>query len=183
ASISITNYRRFATAPSSPELLDAVTSTIGGFVVPAGIEDLGVLPVGSVVTLDGTGSLKVSVTASLLAAVNPLASASLPAPVPSVVLKAGESISVGAEILLSGEYQVRVVKTAERSIRLAYYRKSGSSFSIKATAEAGIAAQVGDNDILGRLILGVCSDAKEDGEVVKWEGFCTDMIGVIYGYD
>ena len=167
ASASIANYRRFATKPSPPELVDDIQSTIAGFVIPADIEDFEASPVGSVVTINGTGSLKFSATANLLTAVNPLASASLPAPLPPVALKAGGSISVGVAVQLSGEYQVRLTKSGPQQVRLGFYRKSGTAFSIKATASAGVSANVGEGDILGKLISAISSDGKADTDQLQ----------------
>jgi hypothetical protein len=176
ASSSITNYHRFPTKPTAPSLIDAVTSTIAEFVIPADIEDFESLPVGSVVAINGTGSLKVSGTVNLLAAINPLASASLPAPLPAVALKAGGSIAFGADVQITGEYQIRVIKSRQQQVRLGYYRKSGTAFSIKATASAGIAANVGDGDILGQLISAISSDAKTDADELRKGGLPPDQI-------
>jgi len=176
ATVTVTNYRLFATKPTAPDLVDAVASTLGSFVLPADIEDLQALAIGAVVTLNGAGSLKFSATTNLMAAVNPLASASLPAPLPAVALKGGGSISVGASVQLTGEYQIRVSKVDQNLVRLAYYRKTGTAFSVKATASAGISGTVSDEDVLGKLLSAISSDPQADSDELKKADLPSDQI-------
>lgn len=161
-SVSFANYRLFSVKPTPPELVGAVCETVGQFAIPADIEDFAALNQGEIVTIVGNGALKFSASANLLAAVNPLASATLPAPLPTVALKGGGSITVEADVQLSGEYQVRVSKAATDKIRLGYYRKKAGTLDIKATASLGVTAKVGDSDIIGSLMSAISSDAKTD---------------------
>lgn len=179
SSVSIANFRRFTTTPAAPELVEAVKATVAEFVLPGDIEDLRDMPVDTIVTLAGSGTLKLSGTVELLAAVNPLASATLPAPLPSVALKAGGSINVGASIEITGEYQIRIIKSDPDRIRLAFYRKAGAAFDIKATASAGLAAGIGTTDILARLIAAVSSDAKADTDELARAGLAPGEIQAI----
>jgi hypothetical protein len=179
AVVTIANYRRFTTKPSAPELVAAVKDTVAGFIIPGDLEDLQALPAGSIVTLNGTGTLKFSATADLLAAVNPLASASLPAPLPTVALKSGGSITVSTDVQLTGEYQIRAVKTGAQQIRLAYYRKSGQALAVKATASVGISAEVGGTELLTKVISAISSNAKVDEEELKKAGLTAGQIQAI----
>ncbi|PYU21208.1 MAG: hypothetical protein DMG30_18305 [Acidobacteria bacterium] len=176
AGVAIVNYRPFTTRPSAPQFLDAVKDTVAGFVIPGDIEDLEALSLGTIVTLTGTGTLKFSATADLLAAVNPLASASLPVPLPTVALKGGGSITIGADVEITGEYQIRVLKYGEQQVRLAYYRKSREAFSVKVKASAGVSANVGESDILGKLMSAISSDAKADAQEFERAGLPPDQI-------
>ncbi len=175
-SITITDYRRFTVRPVAPSLADAVRDTVAQFKIPADIEDLQNLAPGEIVTINGTGLIKFSATADLLTAVNPLASASLPAPLPTVAIKAGGSISVGADIELSGEFQIRVSKIDANIVRLAYYRKSGETLDVKVTASAGLSANIGDGDIIGTLMSAISSDAKADADELKRSALTADEI-------
>jgi len=166
-SLSLTDYRRFTTKPTAPQLIDAIRETISQFSIPADIEDLQSLHAGEVLTINGTGSIKFSATADLLAAVNPLASASLPAPLPSVALKGGGSISIGADVQLSGEFQIRVTKVDDNAVRLGYYRKAGEAVSVNVTASVGASADIGDTDVIGKLMSAISSDAKADTDELR----------------
>jgi hypothetical protein len=181
ASVTITHYRRFAMKPVPPALLDAVNSTVAGFIIPGDIEDLEALPPGSVLTLNGVGTLKFCATADLLTAVNPLASVALPAPLPAVSLKAGGSITIGAEVQLSGEYQIRILKSSQQQLRLSYYRKSGEAFSVNVTASVGIAGGTAGSDFLGMIISAISSDGKADEDELKKAGLSADEIAGIEG--
>jgi hypothetical protein len=156
-----------------------VKDTIAGFSIPGDIEDLDGLPTGSVVTLNGTGTLKFSATANLLTAINPLASAALPAPLTAVALSAGGSVTVGASVQLTGEYQLRVVKNEAKQVRLAYYRKSGQELEIKATASFGISADIGSSELLGKLMAAISSDPKADEDELKRAGLTDGEIQAI----
>jgi hypothetical protein len=179
AFVTITHYRRFAMKPVPPALIDAVSSTIAGFIIPGDIDDLEALLPGSILTLNGVGTLKFSGTADLLTAVNPLASVALPAPLPAVSLKAGGSITIGTDVQLTGEYQIRILKSSQQQLRLAYYRKSGEAFSVKATASVGISGGTAGSDILGKVISAISSDGKADEEELKKAGLSADEIAGI----
>lgn len=169
-SASFTNYRKFSVKPTPPQLTDAVRDTVAQFTIPADIEDLQALVPGQIVIVDGTGSITFSATADLLTAVNPLASASLPGPVGTVAIKAGGSVTICANVQLSGEYQIRITKVAEDLIHLAYYRKADQTLDVKATASEGLSATVGDTDLLGKLISAISADPKADTDQLKKAG-------------
>ncbi len=170
ASASFTNYLKFSVKPSAPRLPDAIRETVAQFMIPADIEDLQALMPGQIVVMEGKGSLKFSATADLLTAVNPLASASMPAPLSEVAIKAGGSMTVGADIELNGEYQVRVNKVANNLVHLAYYHKKGSAFDVKVNASLGLSATFGETDLLGKLMSAMSSDPKADADQLKKTG-------------
>lgn len=169
-SASITNYRKFSVKPTPPQLTDAIRDTVAQFMIPADIDDLQALIPGQIVTITGNGSLQFSATADLLTAVNPLASVSLPGPLPAVAIKAGGSITVGADVQLSGEYQIRVTKVAADLVHLAWYRKADQALDVKVTASAGLSATAGDTDLLGKLISAISADPKADTDQLKKAG-------------
>ena len=166
-SVALTNYRRFTVKPTAPQLVDAIRETVAQFTIPADIEDLEALTPGQIVTINGTGTIKFSAIADLSTAVNPLASASLPAPLPTVAIKAGGSITMGADVQLTGEYQIRVSKVDAKQVQLAYYRKSGGALGVKVTASVGLSADVGGGDVIGKLMSAISSDAKADTDELK----------------
>jgi len=176
ASVSFSDFRRFTVKPTAPQLIDAIRETLAKFAVPADIEDLEALAPGEIVTINGSGSIKFSATADLLTALNPLASASLPAPMHDVAIKAGGSISLGADVQLTGEYQVRVSKLDTNIVELSYYRKSGEGLGVKVKATTGLSGDVGGSDVIGRLISAVSTDAKTDANELKKAGVSADEI-------
>lgn len=169
-SASFTNYLRFSIKPTAPQLTDAIRQTVAQFALPADIEDLQALVPGQIVVMDGKGTLKFFASANLLTAVNPLASFSLPAPLPEVAIKAGGAITVGADIELNGEYQVRVSKIANNLVHLAYYHQRGSAFDVNVKASVGLSATLGDSDLLSKLMSAISSDPKADSDQLKKAG-------------
>ncbi len=168
--VTIANYRKFLTKPEASSVVAAVQETLAGFLIPADIEDIQAMSEGAVITLSGVGTLKFSASAELATALNPLASPSLPAPLPAVAIKAGGSITVGANVELTGDYQVRVTKTGTQRARLAYYRRAGEALAIKVRASAGVAAAVGGNDMIGKLMSAISSDPQADKDQLGQAG-------------
>ena len=160
--LTVESYREFPDGANAPTLIEALRRSIGEFVLPGGAEDFAAMPAGAIVTITGTGTLKFSATANLLAVANPLATVALPSPLPALAIKQGASVEVGASWKISSEYQVRVRKTGPRSVRLGWYRKHGSEVKVSATARAGIGAGLGDADLFTTVISAVSSNAAAD---------------------
>jgi hypothetical protein len=165
--LEFANYRRFPAAGTP--LLDALKESIGGFVIPATPEALDAVPTNGVVTATGTGSLKLSVTANLFAATNPLAALTLPAPLPAVKLSAGGSVQAGATFTLTGQYQIRAQKLENGRIRLGWYRKQSEALTVSATLSEGIAADVGGTDLFSLVLGAISGDPKADIAELKNE--------------
>jgi hypothetical protein len=165
--IEIANYRRYS-LDSRDALLDALRDGFRSFVVPVSVSDLASMPVNAVATAKVTGSLKLSATAELFAVTNPLAAATLPGPLPSVSVRAGGSLQVGASYEIRGRYEVRVHKRDGGHLEIGWYRERGSEFRVRATAAAGVSAQLGDRDILPLLLRAISPDpAAERDELLR----------------
>jgi hypothetical protein len=166
--ISLTNYKLFSTTPTDPTVAQALAASLRDFRIPGDIEDLENLPAGTVVTIDGTGTLKFSGTASLASALNPLATVSSPVLPGGLSVAQGGSIKVGGSFEILGNYQIRVQKTDGKTIRLGYYKRRGCEYRIKATAETGITAGLGGFDLVSLLLKAISKDPKADvDELVK----------------
>jgi hypothetical protein len=161
ATINFKNYQYFQ-LQQGITLLDAVEETIGNFIIPASSDDLLSLPDGSVATVTGTGSLKLSGTANLLAVTNPLASVALPASLPALSVTAGGTVQVGATLDLRCTFQVCARKTAPGHVRLGWYRQNASDFAIDATVSEGISAGFGTTDLFSSIIGVISSSASAD---------------------
>jgi len=158
----VCSYRQFPESDSGPDVLDVLRQLIGDFVLPVSSDDLDTLPAGAVVTVKGTGNLKFSAEANLLAITNPLASATLPSPLPALSIKQAASVTVGANWAVSTEYQVRVHKVAEGRARLAWFRKRDSDFTVSASASAGLSVNAGSFDLFPKVIQAISADSKAD---------------------
>ena len=159
AGIEIDSYRCFPCGANAPTVLNALGQALGELVIPFQAADVTSMPAGTVVTMGGRGSLKFSASASLLALANPLATVTLPAPLPGLAVSQGASVKVGASWTIECEYQARVQKVDAGHIRLGWYRKHSSDFSVTASARAGISAGTASADLFTSLIGAISSDA------------------------
>ncbi len=179
--ISLTSYKLFETAPGGPfpKFVDALKESIAGFSIPGDLEDLKKMPGGSVAVVEGNGNIKLSGNLDILSVVNPLAVVSLPNPLGELKISSGNAIKVGASFEITGAYQIRVHKTANDRVRLGYYKKRGTEFSVKASASAGLSASVGDFDVIELVLKAISSDPKVDIETLKQGGLSAAQIEAI----
>jgi hypothetical protein len=178
--IDIRNYQSFPLRQGIT-LFQAIEKTVGDFIIPATADDLSSLPDGCVATVTGTGSLKVSGTANLLAVTNPLASAELPSPLPELSVTAGGEIQVGASFELSGTYQVCAQKLAPGKVRLGWYQERASEIDVTATVSEGVSADFGTTDLFSSIIGVVSANAAADLHELQKAGLESDQIGAIQG--
>ena len=173
--ITATTYTLFDKSPS-PKFVDALKDSIAAFSLPGDLEDVAKLAEGSVVAVEGSGNLKFSANADLLTVVNPLAVVSLPDPFGEVKVSSGNAIKVGASFEISCAYQIRVQKTAKNKVRLGYYRRRGTEFSVKASASTGLSAGIGNFDLIEPILKAISSDPKLDIETLKKGGLSEAQI-------
>jgi hypothetical protein len=160
-SIEIRNYQSFP-LQQGITLLTAVEETVGDFVIPASSGDLASLPEGCVATVTGTGSLKLTGTANLLAVTNPLASVTLPASLPVLSVAAGGSVDVGATLDLQCTFQVSARKTTPGHVELGWYRQNAADFAVDAAVSESVSAGFGTTDLFSSLIGVISSSAAAD---------------------
>jgi hypothetical protein len=151
-------------------LLEAICQTVGDFTVPATCDDLAGLAAGQITQVGVSGKLTFSGTANLLAATNPLASATLPAPLPVVSVSAGGSVTVGATCSVETEYEVVARKVDSGAVHIGWYRKNGREVKVQVTASEGIAAGIGSTDIFPLLIGAISSSPNVDLDELKSAG-------------
>ena len=176
--MDVHNYQPFP-LEHDVTLLDAVKKTIGNFVIPAASDDLASLPEGCVATVTGTGSLAFSGTANLLAVTNPLATATLPAPLPTISVTAGGQLDVGASLELSCTFQICARKTTPGHVQLGWYRDKAADFQVTAKASEGISAGIGTTDLFSALIGVVSRSAIADLDELQKAGLPQDQIKAI----
>jgi hypothetical protein len=177
--IDIQNYQSF---PLKKEitLLGAVEQTVGNFIIPACAGDLTSLPEGCVATVTGTGSLKLSATANLLAVTNPLASVELPAPLPALSVTAGGTAQVGASFELRCTFQICAQKLAAGRVRIGWYRERASEIDVSATVSEGLSAGFGSTDLFSTIIGVVSASAATDLDELQKAGLSPGQIGAIH---
>ena len=89
------------------------------------------------------------------------------------------SVSVGASWEVSTEYQVRAEKLDNGHIRLGWYRKRDSDFTVTATASAEISAGTGQADLFHSVIAAISSSAKADLRELQDAGLSTAQLAAI----
>lgn len=160
-------------------LLQAIQQTVGNFAVAATCDDLAVLPAGQITQVAVSGKLTLSGTANLLAVTNPLASASLPAPLPAVSVSAGGSITVGVTCAIETDYEVVARKLDSGAIRVGWYRQNGSDVSVQVAASEGIAAGIGSTDLFSQIIGAISASPEVDLKELQSAGLPGDQAEAI----
>jgi len=143
-------------------LLEAVKETIGAFEVPAHWSDLADLAAGQVTRVSVEGKLELSGSVDLLATTNPLASASLPAPLPGLTVSAGGSVTAGVSFEVAAEYEVVVRKLESGAVRIGWYHKKQTEVAVHVKAREGISAGLGSTDLFSQLIGVISANPKAD---------------------
>ena len=159
--VEAASYSRFP-LKTGVTLIDAVRQTVGNFLIPLRCSDLSGLGDGQIARVALSGKLAISGSANLLAITNPLASASLPAPLPGVSVTAGGSVTVGVSCTILAGYEVLARKLDNGAVRLGWYRKKGTEYSVSARASEGISASVGATDVVAQLIGAISASPKAD---------------------
>lgn len=181
--ISLAVYKPFtktgAGGGSFAPFVQALQETAKSFVILGDLEDLAGMSEGLVATAEGKGSLKFSGEAELSSAVNPLASVNLPAPSGEVQVVSGNSIKVGASFELFGSYQIRAQKLDGKRVRLGFYKKRGSEFTLKVAAGGGVAAGAGEFDFLGQLLTAVSKNPEVDKKQLEAGGLDEQQVAAV----
>lgn len=147
----ITHYKSFQTTSTAPTFAAALEATLQSFVIPFGVDDLASLSVGDVVTVEGSCALRLCGTLNLLTSVNPLATLSTPA-LPGVAVKAGAAIDITATFTVEGNFQVRIHKVAGATLRMGFYRKRGSDFTVQVNPSVGVTAGTTKVDFISTVL-------------------------------
>jgi hypothetical protein len=174
--VVFTNYQLFALTDKIAPALQTVVQT---FAVPGDLQDVEAMLPGNVATIEGTGSLKFSAKANLLAAVNPLAALSTSVVQGPLTIKDGASLVVGATYTLTGAYQLRVQRLAGSKFRLGFEKKRASELDVSVSADIGASATVDGFDIIQALLGAVSSDAVPNKDVFQQAGLTADQIASI----
>jgi hypothetical protein len=143
-------------------LFQALQQTVLSLAIPAKSSDLVDLPAGQIATVSLQGKLDFSATANLLAVTNPLASASLPSPLPVVSVSAGGSVTVGISCSIETDYEVVARKLDTGVVRLGWYHKDGTAVTVSAQASEGISAGFGTTDLFSQIVGAISASPQAD---------------------
>lgn len=160
-------------------LLEAVRQTVSAFSLPLRCADVEALGAGQIARVGVSGKLTFSGAADLLAITNPLASATLPAPLPAVSVSAGGSATIGVSCAIAAEYEIVARRLDTGAVRLGWYRKKATEFSVSARASEGISASVGNTDVISSLIGLISANPKVDLAELANAGISDDQASAI----
>ncbi len=152
STVCLTHYKCFEATATTPTFNAALAASLQNYVIPLGVDDLAALNVGDVVTVEGTGSLQLSGTVNLLTSVNPLASLSSPALPGGIQATAGGAIDIAASYKIEGDFQVRIQKVGDATVRMGFYRKRGSDFTVQVSPSVGVAAGTTNVDFISTVL-------------------------------
>jgi hypothetical protein len=174
------SYSRFP-LQAGVTLLQALQQTVAGFSMPATSGDLGDLPAGQIVRVAVTGKLELSGSVDLLAITNPLASASLPAPLPVVSVSAGGSVTVGVSCEIETEYEIVARKLDSGAVRLGWYHKNGTGVTVSAKAGEGLSAGFGSTDLFSQVVSAISANPQADLQELASAGVPDSQAAAIQG--
>ncbi|RPI18029.1 MAG: hypothetical protein EHM65_02540, partial [Acidobacteriales bacterium] len=178
SSLEIANYRNYPLS-AGVTIVQALREAIGGFLIPARTSDLEAIPEKGAVTVAGSGSLRLSVEADLLAVTNPLAVTKLPGPLPVARVTAGGTIQVGAAYRIEGEFQIRALRLDGRRVRIGWHRRKSDEWTVEATASAGVSVGTGEMDLFSTLVRAISADPKADVDELVRAGLSPDQATAI----
>jgi hypothetical protein len=171
-------YSRFA-LKAGVTLLEALQQTVAGFSLPLNFQDLGSLVAGQIVRVALDGKLSLSGAADLLAITNPLASASLPAPLPAVSVTAGGSATIGVTCAIETDYEIVARRLEDGAVRLGWYHKSGTDVKVSAQVSEGLSAGFGTTDLLSEIVRVISADPQADLKEMANAGVPPDQAAAI----
>jgi hypothetical protein len=130
-----------------PTLGGALKTVMESYTLARGAAAIRNQSTGIVTTADVAGTVKFTASYSLPINVNPLASAGLPFNY-KLSLIPQATLEIAGEIALLGDFVVRSYKTSETQLILGVYKKRKTTLAVKFTAAGGIAAGIGQTDVL-----------------------------------
>ena len=174
------SYSRFP-LKTGVTLLQALQQTVAGFSLPANSGDLGDLPAGQIASVAVNGKLELSGSVNLLAITNPLASASLPAPLPVVSVSAGGSATVGVSCQIEAAYEIVARKLDSGAVRLGWYLKNGAGVTVSAKVSEGLSAGFGTTDLFSQVVAAISADPQADLKELAAAGVPDSQAAAIQG--
>jgi hypothetical protein len=167
STVKLEYLKAFRLGAAEPTLGNALGQTLSSYVIPSDLSDLDALSINDIATVSGEGTLQVSGGVIVTASPNPLASVDLPLGAGTVAVKAGATAALSASFTLSGSYQLRVCRKDVDTIELSFLRGSGTALKAEFSANAGIAAKLGDTDIVAAVLGAISTDPAGDKKLLN----------------
>jgi hypothetical protein len=160
-------------------LLPAVKASLERFMLPADVEDISRMPPLSVASVEGNGSLQLSV--ELDAPIDPVPLASVPTGILGSSIAVSEAAKLGVKIAPSirGGYRMQVTKLDNKSALLSYSKKKGATLEVTFTGSVGVSGTAGDTDVVQSFLNAVIPDAKLPENDIRNLGISAAEIGAI----
>lgn len=166
STVKLEYLKAFPLGAGEPTLGNALGQTLSSYVIPSDLSDIDALSINDIATVSGQGTLKVSGGVSVTASPNPLASVDLPLGAGTIAVKAGATSALSASFTLSGSYQMRVCRKDADTIELSFLRVSGTALKTEFFADAGIAAKLGDKDLVAAVLGAISKDPAGDKKLL-----------------
>ena len=167
-----------AQAPNTT-LAKAIEQAIDAFTILDSSADVLSLPPNVICVTDIAGTITIGGSWSLPLAVNQLslASASLPFN-QSVAVSPSLSLGVKGDIALTGEFGLRVRRTAPNLLHIGIYKKQGTTFDASFTASAGIGANLGSTDLINEFFTALDPgiDVSQSGSAADFQKVLSDSL-------
>ena len=154
-------FHPFDIVGGSATVGEAVKTMLGAAVFPADHEDLARLAAGAHASVAGEGEIAFRGQVAMSSTTNLLATPGLPI-IGSVALTQGATVTVGAEWIASGEFELRASKSTATRVRLAFHRRHGRSLSVSAKGTVGVSLDVRGKDLLAALMTAISPNPEAD---------------------
>ncbi|MHB2009347.1 MAG: hypothetical protein ACYCOX_15025 [Acidobacteriaceae bacterium] len=174
--VVFTDYRLF---PTSDPIVESLTTLVENYTIPGDIPDIEAMPVQSIATVQGSGSLKFSAEADLPVGVNPLATVSENVLGGALSVKTGGSVTLKGAFTLTGGYQVRIERQEGRKFQLGFLKQRSTEFDVSIEASLGATASIGGVDLIQALMKATSPDPVPDKDTLKQAGLTDDQISSI----
>ena len=148
ATVTLTSY--YVAAPGD-ELLDAVGKAAATLTIPHDLDDLRSIPSGAICRIEATSSLKFSASATYSFLNDPLAVVAIDK-LPSFGINATASATLEGTVTHTSGHILTIARLANGLLHLAVSVKNTDDFETSLTVSSGIAAKIGNQDVLAFLL-------------------------------
>lgn len=148
ATVTLTGYH---VAAANEKLADAVKKAAVALTIPHDLDDLRSLPPGGICRLDGASSLKFAASATYSFLNDPLAAVAI-SNLPSLGISATASATLEASVTHTSGHTLTIARLPNGLLHLAVSLKKTDDFETSLTVSSGVAAKIGDTDVLAFLL-------------------------------
>jgi len=164
--IAVTTFVHFpypVSYPSAPmpAFKEGLAKLLEDFSIAATPAQVRAIPAGIAHAVEATGSVSLGASYSVPLTVSPFATLGLPF---NLALKAGPGVAAAIKgaITLEGSFIVRTYRSSDTKIVIGLYKKQETTLSVTLTTSAGLGADIGTIDILGKVLGAIIPSASLD---------------------